>query len=75
MRADLESGLDSRCERPGFLVDSVDIRRFNVTEDPFVPVFDCRFYIFTLRGVDCRVLGQTNDMQGGGADIARPTLG
>ena len=49
MRADLESGRDSRCDRPGSLVDSVEIRRLNVTEDPLVPVFDRRFYIFTLR--------------------------
>ena len=46
----MESGGDSRCNRPDSLVDSGEIPRLNVTEDPFVPVFDRRFYIFTLRG-------------------------
>ncbi len=54
MRADLESGRDSRCDQPYSFVDSVEIPRLNVPEDPLDPAFDRRFYIFTLRGCGFR---------------------
>ena len=50
MRADLESDRDFLCNQPDFIVDSGEIRRFNVAEDPLNTAFERRFYILTLRG-------------------------
>jgi hypothetical protein len=50
VRADLESGTVSRCDRPDSLVASVEIPTLNVARDPLIPALDRRFYILTLRG-------------------------
>ena len=49
MRADLESGRDSLCDRPNFLVASVEIPTLNVAHVPLDPASDRRFYILSLR--------------------------
>ncbi len=44
VRADVESGRDSRCDRRVSVAASAEILRFNVAESPFNSAFDRRFF-------------------------------